>query len=73
MKMPSQTTRAYFYRVAAAVLAGLVLAGVITGDDLPVWLNIVAAVLGISAPTLAAFNTSTTPPLPPLPPTDDSI
>lgn len=61
MTMPSEKTRAYFYRVALAVLAVLVLVGVISGEDLPVWANVAAAVFAVAPPALATMNTSTKP------------
>ena len=61
MTMPSEAARAYFYRVALAVLAVLVLVGVISGEDLPVWANVAAAVFAVAPPALATLNTSTKP------------
>jgi uncharacterized membrane protein YjgN (DUF898 family) len=48
----SERTRAYFYRLVAAVLPLLVVLGVIEVDD-------VALYLGIAAALLATANTST--------------
>jgi len=56
---PSEAQRAYFYRLALAVLAGLVVAGIVSADDLPTWANIVAAVFAIAPTALATANTST--------------
>lgn len=57
--MPSEATRAYFYRLALAVFAALVIVGIIAGDDLPVWANIAAALFGIAPAALATANTDT--------------
>lgn len=51
-----QTTRAYIYRVATAVGALGILYGFISGEELAVWLALVATVLGTG---LAAGNTPT--------------
>lgn len=56
-----ERVRAYFYRLAGAVLAALVAFDVIDGGDLPVILNVVAAVLGLAATGLAVANTSAKP------------
>lgn len=53
----TQNTRAYIYRVAAALGALGILYGFITGEELAVWLALVATVLGTG---LAAGNTPTT-------------
>ena len=58
MNIP-ESTRAYFYRLAVAVLALLVVVGVVRGDDLPAILEVAAAVLGITSAGLAAANTTT--------------
>lgn len=44
------------YLVAAAVAAVLVAYGLISEDQAPVWLELVAAILGVAAPTLAVAN-----------------
>jgi hypothetical protein len=56
MTMPDERTRAYIYRVLTAVGALLVLYGVLSSDELTVWLLLAANVLGTG---LAAFNTKT--------------
>lgn len=55
----SETTRAYFYRVALAVIALLVFFNVLDADSVPQWTEVVGAVLAIGAPALASANTST--------------
>jgi hypothetical protein len=59
--MPNLTERqrAYWYRLALGFLAVLVLAGIVSGDDLPVWADLVAAALGLGSAGLATANTST--------------
>lgn len=59
--MPSEPTRAYIYRIALAVLAVLVVYGLLGPDEVPVWTEVVSAVLGIGATSLATANTSTRP------------
>jgi cation transporter-like permease len=61
MTMPSERTRAYAYRVALAALALLVLYGVVAGEALDEWAELVMAALGIGTSALAARNTSTQP------------
>lgn len=53
---PTQKQRAYLYRVTTA--AGLIASayGLISNDDLPLWLGLAAAVLGTGT---AAANTTT--------------
>lgn len=58
--MPNEQVRAYIYRVALALLALGVLYGVVSGDALDEWAELVMAALGIGTTTLAARNTSTT-------------
>ncbi len=57
----SEAKRAYFYRIALAVMALAAAIGVVKGDDLPLWINIVGAVLGIGSAGLATANTKTHP------------
>jgi hypothetical protein len=54
----SESTRAYIYRVLVALAGVLVLHGVIVADDVPVYLTLAEAVLGLGL-GLAAKNTST--------------
>jgi membrane protein implicated in regulation of membrane protease activity len=53
--MPNEQTRAYIYRILAAAGAVAVGAGIITGDDIVLWLGLAAAVLNI----MPAMNTTT--------------
>jgi membrane protein implicated in regulation of membrane protease activity len=53
--MPNEQTRAYIYRILAAAGAVAVGAGIITGDNLVLWLGLAAAVLNI----MPAMNTTT--------------
>ena len=53
--MPNEKTRAYIYRILAAGGAVAAGAGVITGDNLVLWLGLAAAVLNI----MPAMNTTT--------------
>jgi len=48
--------RRAIYLVAAAVAAVLVAYGLISEDQVPVWLELVAAILGVAAPTVAVAN-----------------
>lgn len=59
--MPNLTERqrAYWYRLALAVIAVLIVAGIVSGDDLPTWAELVAAALGLGSTGLATANTST--------------
>jgi len=56
----SEATRAWVYRVLVAVAGVLVLHGVIVADDVPVYLTLAEAVLGLGL-GLAAKNTPTKP------------
>lgn len=56
MKMPSQNTRAYVYRVSVAALPLLVLIGLVSQDAVPAIVSLLAAAL---LPALAAANTPT--------------
>ena len=53
--VPNEQTRAYIYRILAAAGAVAAGAGVITGDNLVLWLGLAAAVLNI----MPAMNTTT--------------
>ena len=55
----NESTRAYIYRIILAALPIAVIYGVVRGDELPLYLSVVQAVLGISAAGLATINTST--------------
>jgi len=56
MRMPTEKTRAYLYRVSVGVLPLLVAYGVVSAQDAPLWLAAAGAVLNTA---LAAANTST--------------
>jgi hypothetical protein len=59
MSIPNvpQHVRAYVYRVLVAVFAVLALHGVVTTDEVPVYLDVAESVLALSAVSLAARNT----------------
>lgn len=57
----SEKTRAYIYRVSLALFAVAVAYKLIEQDDVPVLVDVVAAVLGIGNAGLATANTSTKP------------
>lgn len=58
----TEPTRAYIYRVALAVLALLVIYGVVSaGAPVNGWAELITAVLGIGSAGLATANTSTKP------------
>lgn len=49
--------RKYLYLLAAAILAGLVVAGIITEEQIAEWARITGWVLGVGIGVLAAVNT----------------
>lgn len=55
-----ERTRAYLYRIAIAVMPILIMYGVVSEQEAAVWIGVVAALLSISANTMAAKNTTTT-------------
>lgn len=57
----SEAQRAYFYRVALTILGLLALYGFVKSEDVPTWLNLVGALLGVGSSGLAAKHTSTKP------------
>lgn len=57
MIIHNPAVRRYIYIVAAAVIAVLVLLGFVVEDHVQVWLNLVAALLGLPVAGLAAPNT----------------
>lgn len=57
MIIQNPAVRRYIYIVAAAVIAVLVLLGFVVEDQVQVWLNLVAALLGLPVAGLAAPNT----------------
>jgi hypothetical protein len=50
---PTPEQRRYVYFVALAALAVLVSYHLISSDQVPVWIDLVGAVLGMSAPAVA--------------------
>lgn len=54
-----EKARAYLYRVALVVLVVLVAYGVLEEDQVPVWTEVVGAVLAVGSAGLATVNTST--------------
>lgn len=54
-----EKTRAWLYRIALVVLVALVAYGVLEEDQVPVWTEVVAAVLAVGSTGLATANTST--------------
>ncbi len=52
----SASRRAYIYRVAIAASAVLMAYGYILEKDIPMWLALVGAVLGIGSPVVALNN-----------------
>lgn len=61
MNLQNEASRAYVYRLALALLALGVLYGLVSGDALDEWAELVMAALGIGTTTLAARNTSIKP------------
>lgn len=59
MNLANEATRAYIYRVIATVIPILVLSGYLAGDQVQLWLNLAAAVLGLAGGGLAAAHTTT--------------
>jgi len=55
----TEPRRAYIYRVALAVMALLVLYGLVGVDEAPAWIVVIGAVLGVGTTGLATLNTST--------------
>ena len=53
--MPNEKTRAYIYRILIALGAAATAYGLLSSEELAVWLGVVTAVLNI----LPAANTST--------------
>ena len=52
----SRQHRKYLYTVAVASMAVLVAYDVISGEQAPVWLALIAAITGITAPATALAN-----------------
>lgn len=61
MIITDPAVRRWLYGIIAAAIPVLVIAGVIGPDDVQVWLNLAAAILGLGAAGLAIPNT----PVPP--------
>ena len=61
----SESTRHWIYTIVAAVIALLAAYGVLGPDEVPLWLALAAAVLGVGTNVLAAVNTRKLPPPPP--------
>lgn len=55
----SERHRAYAYRVSVAIVPLLVLYGFITEEAAPLWVGLLAAVLGAGPSALATKHTST--------------
>lgn len=55
----SESTRAYIYRVIVAVMAIALLKGLITQDELPLYLEVILSLLGLGSAGLATAHTST--------------
>ncbi|MFC4335222.1 phage holin [Salininema proteolyticum] len=55
--MPKQSTRAWIYRIATAVVPILIVYGVIAESDASVWLGLAGAVLNIGERALYLANT----------------
>lgn len=53
-----ESTRAYIYRIALAVLAVLSAYGFVGPDEVPMWTSAIVALLGIGSSALATANTS---------------
>lgn len=58
-----QTTRAWLYRIGAALVPILVAYGVIADTDAALWLGLLGAVLATGDLVVASVHTSTRPPL----------
>lgn len=62
----SQQARAWVYLAATIVLVGLLIAGIISNEDVQMALGYIGMAVGLGATGLAAANTSIKPPPPPL-------
>lgn len=60
-KWLTKTKRAYLYRVSLVIVPVLVAYDALDADKAPLWLAVVAAVLGIAAPATALANLSPDP------------
>lgn len=61
----TEAIRHRIYQIAFAIIGALAFYGIIGTDEIPVWLGIVVAVLGLSTNALAVKNTTPLPPPPP--------
>jgi hypothetical protein len=61
----TERTRHYLYGVVAAIIALLMGYGILGAEEVPLWIALAVAVLGVGTNTLASRNTSKTPPPPP--------
>lgn len=59
LSMPSEATRAYVYRFAAALFVVLALYKVVDGSVVDSWLDLIKIALGLGTTGLAVANTST--------------
>ena len=55
MTLPNAQTRQYIYSVVVAAVPVLLLLGVITPSDVEIWLQLAAALLGLTTTATAAF------------------
>ena len=55
----NEATRAYIYRVVVALIPVLVALGVVAGNDVQLYLNLVSALLGFGTSMLATNHTRT--------------
>jgi hypothetical protein len=62
-----RAARAWLYAVTIPVLALLLYRGVLKAEEVPLWLAVIGAVLGIASPTAALANLT---PIKPTDPTD---
>ena len=57
----SEQHRAWVYLAATVVLVGLLIAGVISNDDVALYLGLIGSAIGLGASGLATANTSRKP------------
>lgn len=62
----SEAVRGYIYRILAAVGVVLVFYGVISQEELALWLGVAVTVLQTGGNILASFNTTIRPPAAPV-------
>lgn len=61
MNLSNEATRAYLYRIVGAVLALLLIYGIVGSDQIDSWDALIQALLGLGVTGLAVKNTSTKP------------